>query len=129
VGHHQQLVLGLVVERCRPDGKRVFIVDLIKQRPLYIELMEDGAPTRITRFVRAGSAGELSSRDYDFSDTPKPRSGSTSRRVCARQENTSLAFLIGRNARFRSLASGKPVRNATTTFCESRMRFETINRL
>ncbi|MGC1303875.1 MAG: FAD-dependent oxidoreductase [Caulobacteraceae bacterium] len=119
--------LDLVIDRCGPDGKRVFIVDLfageralpenimevmarrdeivyservrsdlrlremasgyrtlidailgyvepalltkIKQRPLYIELMGDGAPTSITRFVRAGSAAEPSSRDYDFSDT------------------------------------------------------------
>jgi hypothetical protein len=39
----------------------------IKQWPLYIELMEDDAPVRITRFVQAGSAGELSSRDCDLS--------------------------------------------------------------
>jgi NTE family protein len=117
--------LDMVVDRCGPDGKRVFIVDLysgrralpanmlevmarrdelvyaerirsdlrfremvgayrglidwilaqvepsaqtrIKQRPVYIELMGDGAPMDITRFVRAGSTGETSLRDYDFS--------------------------------------------------------------
>ena len=118
--------LDLVMDRCGPDGKRVFIVDLfagqkplpanmmevmarrdeiiyservrsdlriremvgayrglideilsdvgpdavakIKQRPRYIELMGDGAPMSITRFVRRGPAAEPSSRDYDFSD-------------------------------------------------------------
>lgn len=40
----------------------------IKQRPRYIELMGDGAPMNITRFVRRGPAAEPSSRDYDFSD-------------------------------------------------------------
>ncbi|ACB96266.1 FAD-dependent oxidoreductase [Beijerinckia indica] len=118
--------LDIVMERCGPDGKRVYIVDLfsgqrplptnlveviarrdeiiyaervrndirmrelidsyrqlvnnildlvdqqaqakIKQRPLYIELMGDGATMDITRFVRAGRKGEPSSRDYDFTD-------------------------------------------------------------
>ncbi|GAN82188.1 FAD dependent pyridine nucleotide-disulfide oxidoreductase [Acidocella aminolytica 101 = DSM 11237] len=118
--------LDIVIDRCGPDGKRVFIVDLyvgqrplptnlmevmarrdeivyservrndlrlrelsanyremvdrildyvdpttrgkIKQRPLYIELMGDGAATTITRFIRQGRDGEPSSRDYDFSD-------------------------------------------------------------
>ncbi|MBC9881409.1 FAD-dependent oxidoreductase [Bradyrhizobium sp. INPA01-394B] len=118
--------LDIVIDRCGPDGKRVFIVDLfagqrplptnmmevmarrdeivyservrsdlrlrelvggyrrlvegildlvdpaigskIRQRPLYIELMGDGAATSITRFVREGRTGESSSRDYDFSD-------------------------------------------------------------
>jgi NTE family protein len=118
--------LDIVIDRCGPDGKRVYIVDLfagqrplpanivevmarrdeivyservrsdlrfrelsgayrelvdrilelvdpatqakIRQRPLYIELMGDGAATRITRFVRHGRDGEPSSRDYDFSD-------------------------------------------------------------
>lgn len=117
--------LDIVIDRCGPDGKRVFIVDLyegrrprpsnilevlmrrdeivyservrsdlrvrelvsgyrdlvdnildvvdpaiqarIRQRPLYIELMGDGAPMEITRFVREGREGEQSSRDYDFS--------------------------------------------------------------
>ena len=40
----------------------------IKQRPRYIELMGDGAPMSITRFVRTGPPAEPSSRDYDFSD-------------------------------------------------------------
>jgi NTE family protein len=40
----------------------------IKQRPRYIELMGDGAPMSITRFLRPGQAGEPSSRDYDFSE-------------------------------------------------------------
>ncbi|SHK21259.1 NTE family protein [Roseomonas rosea] len=119
--------LDIVIDRCGPDGKRVFIVDLfagqrplptnlmevmarrdeivyservrsdlrlrelvgayrglvngilgfvdpaiqakIRQRPLYLELMGDGAATRITRFVRAGRAGEPASRDYDFSES------------------------------------------------------------
>ena len=119
--------LDIVVDRCGPDGKQVFIVDLfaerrelpqnmmevmarrdeivyaervrsdlrfretlgaqrelmkwvlnqldptaqakIRQLPLYIELMGDGAPMSITRFVRSGLRGEPSSRDYDFSDT------------------------------------------------------------
>lgn len=118
--------LDIVIDRCGPDGKRVYIVDLfvgqrplptnmmevmarrdeivyservrsdlrfrelsgayrelvdrilelvdpatqakIRQRPLYIELMGDGAVTSITRFVRHGRDGEPSSRDYDFSD-------------------------------------------------------------
>lgn len=118
--------LEIVVDRCGPGGKRVFVVDLfagqrplpanmvevmarrdeivyservrsdlrlrelvggyrrlvdgildlvdpatrekVRQRPLYIELMGDGAATTITRFVREGRPGEPSSRDYDFSD-------------------------------------------------------------
>ncbi len=118
--------LDIVIDRCGPDGKRVFIVDLfagqrplpsnmmevmarrdeivyservrsdlryrelsgayrelverildlvdpaiqakVRQRPLYIQLMGDGAATTITRFVRQGRDGEPSSRDYDFSD-------------------------------------------------------------
>jgi NTE family protein len=118
--------LDIVIDRCGPGGKRVYIVDLfagqrplpsnmmevmarrdeivyservrsdlrfrelsgayrelvsrileqvdpatqakIRQRPLYIELMGDGAATAITRFVRQGRKGEPSSRDYDFSD-------------------------------------------------------------
>jgi NADPH-dependent 2,4-dienoyl-CoA reductase/sulfur reductase-like enzyme/predicted acylesterase/phospholipase RssA len=118
--------LDIVVDRCGPTGKRVFIVDLfagqrplpttlmevmarrdeivyservrsdlrlrelvgayrmlvdgvldlvdpatrekVRQRPLYIELMGDGATTSIVRFVRQGRPGEPSSRDYDFSD-------------------------------------------------------------
>lgn len=118
--------LDMVIDRCGPDSKRVYIVDLfadqrplpsnmmevmtrrdeivyservrsdlrfrelsggyrelvnrilelvdpatqakIRQRPLYIELMGDGAATTITRFVRQGCKGEPSSRDYDFSD-------------------------------------------------------------
>ncbi len=40
----------------------------IRQRPYYIQLMGDGAPMKITRFLRTGSPGETSSRDYDFSD-------------------------------------------------------------
>ncbi|MGV6871253.1 FAD-dependent oxidoreductase [Pseudochelatococcus sp. B33] len=40
----------------------------IRQRPYYIQLMGDGAPMKITRFLRMGTPGEPSSRDYDFSD-------------------------------------------------------------
>lgn len=118
--------LDIVIDRCGPDGKRVFIVDLfagqrplptnmmevmarrdeivyservrsdlrlrelvgayrglvdgilgfvdpsiqakIRQRPLYLELMGDGAAMSITRFIRAGRADEPASRDYDFSE-------------------------------------------------------------
>ncbi|WOF45030.1 FAD-dependent oxidoreductase [Sphingopyxis indica] len=118
--------LDIVIDRCGPDGKRVFIVDLfagqrplpsnmmevlarrdeivyservrsdlrfremsgayrelverildlvdpatqakVRQRPLYIQLMGDGAATTITRFVRQGRDSESASRDYDFSD-------------------------------------------------------------
>jgi NTE family protein len=119
--------LDMVIDRCGPDGKRVFVVDLyagqrplpanmmevmarrdeilyserirndldtreligdyrrlvegtlanvdpvlrekIRQRPLYIELMGEGAPMNITRFVRPGVDNEPSSRDYDFSES------------------------------------------------------------
>ena len=118
--------LDIVIDRCGPDGKRVFIVDLfagqsplptnmmevmarrdeivyservrsdlrlrelvsayrgmvngilglvdpamqakIRQRPLFLELMGDGAAMSITRFIRAGRPGEPSSRDYDFTE-------------------------------------------------------------
>lgn len=40
----------------------------IRQRPYYIQLMGDGAPMKITRFLRTGAPGEAASRDYDFSD-------------------------------------------------------------
>ncbi|MBB3809863.1 FAD-dependent oxidoreductase [Pseudochelatococcus contaminans] len=40
----------------------------IRQRPYYIQLMGDGAPMKITRFLRVGTQGESSSRDFDFSD-------------------------------------------------------------
>ena len=117
--------LDLVTDRCGPEGKRIYVVDLfagqralptnmmevmarrdeifyaerirsdrrlretvndyrtlvnllltavdptivakIKQRPLYIELMGEAAMANITRFVREGTTGEPSSRDYDFS--------------------------------------------------------------
>ena len=52
-------ILGLVDPTTR---------DKVRQRPLYIELMGDGATTSIVRFVREGRPGEPSSRDYDFSD-------------------------------------------------------------
>lgn len=119
--------LDLVIDRCGPSGKRVFIVDLfadrtrlptnivqviarrdeilfaervrndmktrelvadfrklvdeimgwldddsarkIKQRPSYIQLVGNAAPTSITRIVRQGMPGEPSSRDFDFSRT------------------------------------------------------------
>jgi predicted acylesterase/phospholipase RssA len=117
--------LDLVIERCGPYGKRVFIVDLyadkkplpnsllevmarrdeilfaervrndvrtreliedyrtlvaeimswldedtarkVRQRPHYIQLVGNAAPTSITRIIREGVIGEPSSRDYDFS--------------------------------------------------------------
>ncbi|MGI6244335.1 MAG: FAD-dependent oxidoreductase [Pseudochelatococcus sp.] len=118
--------LDIVLDRCGPDGKRVYAVDLfasskplpqnmmevrsrlseiiyservrndirirevvsayrgliehvlshveddtaarIRQRPYYIQLMGDGAPMKITRFLRVGKPGESASRDYDFSE-------------------------------------------------------------
>lgn len=118
--------LDIVIDRCGPDGKRVFIVDLfagesalpgnlmeimarrdeivyservrsdlrirevvddyrhlidgilsqvdplkinkIKHWPSYIQLMGNGAPMNVTRFVRQGTVEESASRDYDFSD-------------------------------------------------------------
>lgn len=117
--------LDLVIDRCGPDGKRAFIVDLfsgqsplpanmmevllrrdeivyservrndlrnretvgayrklidhilshvgsaeaarIKRLPGYIQLMGDGAATRITRFTRKGNGGQPASLDYNFS--------------------------------------------------------------
>jgi NTE family protein len=117
--------IDLLIDRCGPDGKRVFIVDLfsgtsplptnmmevllrrdeivyserirsdlrhretvgayrklidhllthlepdeiakIKHLPTYIQLMGDGAPTMITRFVRQGQTRDPASFDYDFS--------------------------------------------------------------
>lgn len=143
--------LDLVIDRCGPDGKRVFIVDLfsgekalptnllevmarrdeivyaervrndlrvrelkdayrglvqsilhevephlrekIRQRPQYIQLMGDGAPMTITRFVRKGPGNEPSSRDYDFSDVAiaaNQRSGyEIARQVLAMQQATA----------------------------------------
>lgn len=40
----------------------------IMLRPQFIKLMGDGSKPDIVRFIRTGAAGELSSRDYDFSD-------------------------------------------------------------
>ncbi|MDV3480072.1 FAD-dependent oxidoreductase [Sphingobium yanoikuyae] len=45
-----------------PDTRR-----RVEQHPRYIQLMGDGAATRITRFQRPRNPGEPSSRDYDFS--------------------------------------------------------------
>lgn len=117
--------LDLVNERCGPDGKRVYIVDLfsgtsplpanmtevllrrdeivyservrsdlrhrekvgayrrlvdrilerlepaeaarIRHQPEYIQLMGDGAATRITRIARNGSGGQTAPLHYDFS--------------------------------------------------------------
>jgi NTE family protein len=39
----------------------------VKQRPRYIQLMGDIAPTTITRIVREVSEDEPLSKDYDFS--------------------------------------------------------------
>ena len=43
------------------------IVDQIRHRPLYIEVMGDAPPISITRIVHEGEEGEPPSRDYDFS--------------------------------------------------------------
>lgn len=40
----------------------------LMQRPQFIKLMGDGSKPDIIRFVRSAVEGELSSRDYDFSD-------------------------------------------------------------
>lgn len=40
----------------------------IKQRPQFIKMMGDGSKPSFVRFVRSSVEGELSSRDYDFSD-------------------------------------------------------------
>lgn len=40
----------------------------IMQRPQYIQLMGEGADLEIIRFIRHAIEGEMSSRDYDFSD-------------------------------------------------------------
>lgn len=62
VGAYRRLVEG-VLDLVEPAARA-----RIQQRPLYIELMGEGAPMHIVRFVRAGQANEPASRDYDFSD-------------------------------------------------------------
>jgi NTE family protein len=42
-------------------------IELVKQRPRYIQLMGDLAPVAITRILRQGDKGEPAARDYDFS--------------------------------------------------------------
>lgn len=66
---HRELVnayRGLVdeiVEHLKPeDAQR------LKQRPSYIQLMGDGAPTATIRLTRPVHQAEQPSRDYDFSD-------------------------------------------------------------
>jgi hypothetical protein len=44
------------------------MVRKIRHWPGYVQLMGDGSPINITRFIRQGRANEPSSRDYDFSD-------------------------------------------------------------
>lgn len=162
--------LDIVIDRCGPDGKRVYIVDLfagqrplpanlmevmarrdeivyservrsdlrlrelvgayrglvdgildlvdpatqakIRQRPLYIELMGDGAPTTITRFVREGRTGEPSSRDYDFSDIAirdnQEQGYALVRETLARTERESNERSVGVSSRARSLARSLP---------------------
>jgi NADPH-dependent 2,4-dienoyl-CoA reductase/sulfur reductase-like enzyme/predicted acylesterase/phospholipase RssA len=41
----------------------------VKQRPAYIQLLGEGAPTTVVRLIRPTREGEQASRDYDFSDT------------------------------------------------------------
>jgi predicted acylesterase/phospholipase RssA len=62
VGAYRELVAG-ILDLVDPAAR-----EKVRQRPLYIELMGDGATTSIVRFVREGRPGEPSSRDYDFSD-------------------------------------------------------------
>jgi NTE family protein len=62
VGAYRELVEGILDLVDPADREKV------RQRPLYIELMGDGATTSIVRFIREGRPGEPSSRDYDFSD-------------------------------------------------------------
>lgn len=61
VGAYRRLLDG-VLDLVAPAARA-----RIQQRPLYIELMGNGAPMHIIRFVRAGQANEPASRDYDFS--------------------------------------------------------------
>ena len=44
-------------------------IALLKQRPRYIQVMGDLAPTAITRIVRKVEKAESPTRDYDFSRT------------------------------------------------------------
>lgn len=145
--------LDLVIDRCGPDGKCVFIVDLfsgektlpknmmevlarrdeivyservrndqraqemqdayrslvqnilnevepairdkIRQRPRYVQLMGNGAPMSVTRFVRKGPPDEPSSRDYDFSDiaieTNREHGYALAKEVLAVQQQTTKA--------------------------------------
>ncbi|MES2228426.1 MAG: FAD-dependent oxidoreductase [Pseudomonadota bacterium] len=61
VGAYRRLLEG-VLDLVEPAARA-----RIQQRPLYIELMGNGTPMHIVRFVRAGQANEPASRDYDFS--------------------------------------------------------------
>ena len=41
----------------------------VRQRPAYIQLLGEGAPTTVFRLIRPAHKGEQAWRDYDFSDT------------------------------------------------------------
>lgn len=64
------------------------------QRPQFIKLMGDGSKPEITRFVRTAIDGELSSRDYDFSDI-------------AIEDNRKRGYQIAVDVLKKSLKSGK----------------------
>lgn len=56
-------LISNVLDTIDPVEKEKFM-----QRPQFIKLMGDGSKPEITRFIRSAAEGELSSRDYDFSD-------------------------------------------------------------
>jgi NTE family protein len=61
VGAYRKLIDHLLTH-LEPDE-----IARIKHLPTYIQLMGDGAPTMITRFVRQGQTRDPASFDYDFS--------------------------------------------------------------
>lgn len=56
-------LISAIIDAADPVEK-----EKIMQRPQFIKLMGDGSKPDIIRFVRGAIEGELSSRDYDFSD-------------------------------------------------------------
>ena len=56
-------LISAIINTIDPVEKEKFM-----QRPQFIKLMGDGSKPDLIRFVRTAMDGELSSRDYDFSD-------------------------------------------------------------
>lgn len=56
-------LISMIMDTIEPVEK-----EKIMQRPQFIKLMGDLLKPDIIRFIRTGTDGELSSRDYDFSD-------------------------------------------------------------